>query len=101
LVDARQLRRRQFGFAPGSPGPAQSGAAASAPVMIPTAHALPADPQRTRHLGHDLAGDKQARRLTAALFQGLKVSARSYMGVVHAPIIIEGAECVTLFCETH
>lgn len=98
-IDARPLRRRQFRLTSGAPRPAQGNAAAPSPSLIPAAHTLAAHPQRSRDLGHDLAGRKQARRLTAALFQGVKVSARCYMGVVHAPIIREGAGNVTLFCE--
>jgi hypothetical protein len=98
-IDARQLRRRQFRLTSGAPRPAQGNVAAPSPSLIPAAHTLAAHPQRSRDLGHDLAGRKQARRLTAALFQGVEVSARSYMGVVHAPIMREGAGDVTLFCE--
>jgi hypothetical protein len=100
LVDARQLRRRQFRFPSGSPGAAQRGAPAAAPALIPAAHALPTHPQGASDLGHDLPGRKQARRLTAAQFQGMEVSAWGYMRV-HAPIIRAGAWNVTLFYEIH
>jgi len=100
LGDVRHLRRRQFRPSAGSPRPAQSPAAPAAPRLIPTAHALPAHPQRAGHLDHDLPGRKQARRLAAALFQGAEVSAWRYVSI-HAPIINEGAVTVTLFCEIH
>ena len=101
LIDARQLRRRQFRLATGAARPAQGAAAASSPGVIPAAHTLPAHPQRARNLGHDRAGGKQTRRLPAALLQALEVSALSDMSGVHAPIINEGAGNVTLFCEIH
>jgi hypothetical protein len=100
-VDVRELSWRHFRLPSGAPRPAQGAAAASAPGVIPAAHTLPAHPQRTRDLGHDLAGGEQVRRLTAALFQGMEVPARCSMGRVHAPIIREGAPGVTLFCEIH
>jgi hypothetical protein len=101
LLDARQLRRRQFRFASGASRPPQCGRAAPSPRLVPPAHALSAHPQRPRNFGHDLAGGKQARRLAAAQIQRMEVATRSDMGVVHAPIISEGAENVTLFCEIH
>jgi len=100
LIHARQLRRREFRLAPGSPCPAQGGAPSPAPGLKPAAYTLPAHPQGTGDLGHDLAGCKQARCPTAAQFQGMEVSAWGYMSV-HAPIINDGAGNVTLFCEIH
>ncbi len=101
LVDAPQLGRGQFRFPPGPPGTAQRGAATSSPRLIPAAHTLPAHPQGTSDLGHDLTRRKQARRPTAAQFQGVEVSAWCHLRVGHAPIVTEGAGNVTLFYETH
>ena len=98
VVDARQLGRGQFRFPPCPPSPAQRGTSTPPPRMIPATHALSARPQGAGDLGHDLARPKQARRTTAAQFQGVEVSAWCYMGV-HAPIINAGAENVTLFYE--
>ncbi len=99
-IDARQLGRSQFRFPPCPPGAAQRGASTPAPCLIPAAHALPAHPQGTSDLGHDLARRKQTRRPTAAQFQGVEVSAWCHMGA-HAPSINGGAGNVTLFCEIH
>jgi hypothetical protein len=100
VIDARQLGRRQFRFPPCPPGPAQRGVSPTSPRLIPATYALPAHLQGASDMGHDLARHKQARRPTAAQFQGVKISSLRHMGV-HAPSINERTGNVTLFCETH
>jgi hypothetical protein len=99
-IDPLELRLVQFRLTPSAPRPTQPRGSTASPFAIPATYALPAHPQGTGDLGHDLAGRKQARRPTAAQFQGMEVSAWCYMGI-HAPIINVGAGSVTLFCETH
>jgi hypothetical protein len=100
LIDSRQLGWGQFRFPSGSASRAQRRAAPASPGLVPAAHTLSAHSQRAGDFGHDLPGHEQARRLTAAQLQGVEVSACGYVSV-HAPIINEGAENVTLFYETH
>jgi hypothetical protein len=100
LIDVRQLRRREFRLAPGSPRPTQGGAPSPAPGLIPAADTLPAHLQGPGDLGQDLTRRKQARRPTAAQCQGVEVSAWGDVGN-HAPSIDEGAGDVTLFYEIH
>jgi len=100
VFDACQLRWRQFRLPPRSPRPAQRGAPSPSPGLIPATHALSAHPQGAGDLGHDLTRHKQAPRTTAAQLQRVEVSAWCYMRV-HAPIISEGTENVTLFYEIH
>ncbi len=100
VIDARQLRRRQLRLPPRSPRTAQRGAPSTSPCLIPPADALPAHPQGAGDAGHDLAGRKQARRPSAAQFQGVEVSAWRHM-CMHIPSIQQAPRNVTLFCEIH
>ncbi len=100
VLDARQLRRRQFRLPPRSPRTAQRGAPSPSPGLIPSTDALPAHLQRAGDAGHDLAGRKQVRRPSAAQFQGVEVSAWRHM-CLHGPSIQQAPRNVTLFCEIH
>jgi hypothetical protein len=99
-IQAVQVGGVQSRFPSGAPGAAQCGGAAMTPGLVPATDTLSAHLQGARDGRHDLARGKQARRPLAAQFQGMEVSAWGYIGV-HAPIINEGAENVTLFCEIH
>ena len=90
VTDARQLGRRQFRFPPCPPGSVQRGGAPTSPRLIPAAHTLPAHLQDTSDMSQDLARRKQARRPSAAQFQGVKISSLRHMDV-HAPSITERA----------
>ncbi len=98
VIDARQLRRRQFRLPPRSSRAAQPGAPPTSPSLIPPADALPAYPQGAGNVGHDLASRKQARRPSAAQFQGVEVSAWRHM-CLHGPSIQQASRNVTLFYE--
>jgi hypothetical protein len=100
VIDARQLRRRQFRLPPRSPRTAQRGAPSPSPGLIPSTDTLPAHLQGASDTGHDLAGRKQARRPLAAQFEGMEVSAWRHM-CLHGPSIQQAPRIVTLFCETH
>jgi hypothetical protein len=74
-VHASQVGGCQFRLPASAARAAQRGAPPAVPRCVPSTHALAAHLQGASHRRHDLAGGKQARRPTAALFQGLKVSA--------------------------
>jgi len=99
-VQALQVGGHQFRLTARTPGAAQRSVPAAAPRLVPSTDALAAHPQRASHRCHDLAGRQQARRPTAAQFQGVKVSAWHHMWM-HAPSIHWAPGFVTLFCEIH
>ncbi len=99
-IDPLEVRLVQFRLPPCAPRATQRRGSTASPFVIPATYALPAHPQGAGDPGHERAPGKQARRPTAAQFQGMEIPSWRHMSV-HAPIINERAGNVTLFCEIH
>jgi hypothetical protein len=101
-----ELPEVELWFAARPPGAVEGADTAALPLCVPSAHALTAHSQLTSNRGQNhLAGGKQAAGLFAAVFELLKIAARTNAcrhssSIVHAPLDVTiFREVVTVLCE--
>jgi len=80
--NATKLRRTQARFSPGAAGPAQATDSCLAPLLVPTADTLPADPQLAGNGRLREAPGEEAAGLLAASCEGDEVTVR-FAGGLH------------------
>ena len=97
-IHPSQLLAVQFGLTPCSTCTPKRLGAAAPPLLVPTAHTLPAHLQCTSHRCQNLTGAKQLPSLLSPTLQSGKIPSRTKRSL-HALIMHEAANFVTLFCE--